>query len=527
MGTVKAVASGWIDTGLIKVINVLDFDAVGDGSADDTAAIQAAFTAAKQETNGVTVYLPAGDYLADARLATLTDSDPRINILGAGQENTKITLSGNLSNPLFSITGSAQNAHVVRFTVSDISFRNPSRAFTGNIFDINRANHVSMTRVYFQSIDGICLDLEEVWDSVFSDCKLVDSGNATNTQPMLKMVANDGDDVDTGCNHIRFISCQFEEPQYESVQLNKHSVANTFVACKWHGDNPAVNNDHLVLDDADRNQVIGCAFQAGGDNYIQIKSGSTDTMITGAHFRSAGDVAIEITDGTRTMIAGCTFTVNTTASVRITAGTLNVYGPSNKSADTKVIVGSGTLGVVFGYGRLYLDEDFANGFTPSSPGGGADNLVIEEDGNAGLSIVTPSDKSGTILFGDDSASNSGIIQYSHSADTLSISTGGGAFKFNSREILRANVGTIASPAGAQLILTGGDFFSITGTNNITSIATASSTNGRMVVLNFAGILTFTDGNNLKLAGDFVTTADDTITLICNGTDWHETARSVN
>ena len=32
-----------------------------------------------------------------------------------------------------------------------------------------------------------------------------------------------------------------------------------------------------------------------------------------------------------------------------------------------------------------------------------------------------------------------------------------------------------------------------------------------MTLMFQGILTFTDGNNLKLAGNFVTTADDTIT----------------
>lgn len=45
---------------------------------------------------------------------------------------------------------------------------------------------------------------------------------------------------------------------------------------------------------------------------------------------------------------------------------------------------------------------------------------------------------------------------------------------------------------------------------------------------FQGIVTFTDGNNLKLAGNFVTTADDTITLCCaDGTNWYEVCRSVN
>jgi hypothetical protein len=83
----------------------------------------------------------------------------------------------------------------------------------------------------------------------------------------------------------------------------------------------------------------------------------------------------------------------------------------------------------------------------------------------------------------------------------------------------ASAATIALPHGEEVI-------SISGTTNITSITALGHTN-RRVTLVFAGILTFTDGSNLKLAGNFVTTADDTITLVCDGTNWYEVARSVN
>lgn len=86
---------------------------------------------------------------------------------------------------------------------------------------------------------------------------------------------------------------------------------------------------------------------------------------------------------------------------------------------------------------------------------------------------------------------------------------------------------IASPAGGELTLGDGTYFNITGTNNITSIAAASATAGRLVILHFADALTFTDGNNLKLAGNLVTTADDLITLLCDGTNCYEMARSAN
>lgn len=69
-------------------------------------------------------------------------------------------------------------------------------------------------------------------------------------------------------------------------------------------------------------------------------------------------------------------------------------------------------------------------------------------------------------------------------------------------------------------------FRITGTTTITGI-TATEQAGRTVTLIFAGALTMTDGGNLKLAGDFVTSADDTMTLVCDGTNWYETTRSAN
>lgn len=87
-------------------------------------------------------------------------------------------------------------------------------------------------------------------------------------------------------------------------------------------------------------------------------------------------------------------------------------------------------------------------------------------------------------------------------------------------------GDVASAASITLS-TAAEVFTISGTTNITSISAASAVESRVVTLIFQGVLTFTDGNNLKLAGDFVTTADDTITLACNGTNWYEIARSAN
>jgi hypothetical protein len=91
------------------------------------------------------------------------------------------------------------------------------------------------------------------------------------------------------------------------------------------------------------------------------------------------------------------------------------------------------------------------------------------------------------------------------------------------------VRTIASAAALTLTpVPSGPYasFIISGVTNITSMF-ATGWAGKSVTLIFQGVLTFTDGSNLKLAGNFVTTADDTITLTSDGTNFYEVARSTN
>jgi len=85
--------------------------------------------------------------------------------------------------------------------------------------------------------------------------------------------------------------------------------------------------------------------------------------------------------------------------------------------------------------------------------------------------------------------------------------------------------TVASAAALPVPI-GTKVCKVSGTTNITSIP-ALGFAGRTLTLIFQNALTFTDGSNLKLAGNLVTTGDDTITLSCDGTVWYEQSRSVN
>jgi len=88
-------------------------------------------------------------------------------------------------------------------------------------------------------------------------------------------------------------------------------------------------------------------------------------------------------------------------------------------------------------------------------------------------------------------------------------------------------GGVAASSATALAVPASAVYHVTGTTNITSITSTNIGTGTCIVLIFDGVLTFTDGSNLKLAGDFVTTADDTIGVCYDGTNWYETHRSVN
>lgn len=91
-------------------------------------------------------------------------------------------------------------------------------------------------------------------------------------------------------------------------------------------------------------------------------------------------------------------------------------------------------------------------------------------------------------------------------------------------IFKFKKGADVASAGALTLGDDGNVFDITGTTGITSIT--AKTAGTVVMLQFDGALTITDGSNLKIRGDFITAAESTIMLYCDGTSWFEISRSI-
>lgn len=81
-------------------------------------------------------------------------------------------------------------------------------------------------------------------------------------------------------------------------------------------------------------------------------------------------------------------------------------------------------------------------------------------------------------------------------------------------------------AATLVLLPGTRTVIVNGNTGITSIS-ALGFLGKTVKFIFTGTPTVTDGSNLRLAGNFVCTADDSLTLTCTGVNWFEDSRSVN
>lgn len=80
-------------------------------------------------------------------------------------------------------------------------------------------------------------------------------------------------------------------------------------------------------------------------------------------------------------------------------------------------------------------------------------------------------------------------------------------------------------ASASTITPTGNSPHVTGTTNIDTVTAMGA--GTFLTLIFDGVLTVNDGSNLKLNGNFTTSADDTLTLVSDGTNWYEIQRSTN
>ena len=269
----------------------------------------------------------------------------------------------------------------------------------------------------------------------------------------------------------------------------------------------------------------------GGTGVMAIDIG---TGGTGAKTISIGDGASTGATALKSGSGGLGLNVNTSNPVNIgtgaATGTVTIGGNGIQAID----IGNGAAAKTVALGSLNSTST-----TTILSGSGAINLNVNN--NAPVNIGTGS-TTGTvtiggagiqaITIGNGAAAKTIILGSTDSTSTTTINAGSGGISMGGIVTLTSDVyvnkGSDATAAN-ELDIGTGTFFDVAGATNITSIAAADSIAGRIIVLQFdTTALTISDGGNLKLAGDMVTSgSDDTLTLISDGTDWWEISRSSN
>lgn len=479
------------------VLSVNDYGAVGDGVTDDTAAFQAAIDYLNS-IGGGTVHF-SGRHLIDSNLtikdyvalqgplalpdeilpATAADYDGKIGVLVVNSSATITTNDG----------ASVGNCVILRKGLN-LPFADATAATTGVAAFAGTAITVGGAGSYFHHLLVLGFN-KAIYSSGYERirCEYV-QGDCTNG---IEIVS---------CYDITYINkCHFwpfttvHQSWTTNALLRRTGTAylfssvsdwtkvtNCFSYGYYRGFNASsVDSMTFLSCSADNTSTAGVGDHTGSIGF-NVEGTSKDTRMTNCQSAAQENAyVINTTAGYHTRMIGCDSWAASSNGVVLSAGDVSILGGVQRNTVNGILVNNtATRGVIDGV-RFESCSNKPIGF-------GAVNSTI---------WIGPNNDYSTLAAGDTPATVSANypIQSIASADPL-------------------------------LLPVNGDVFEVTGTTNFGTLS--GGWRGRRATLIFTGSLTVNDGgSSMKLAGNFTTSADDTITLVHNGVAWYEVSRSTN
>lgn len=244
-----------------EVKNVKDFGAVGNGSTDDTAAIQAAIDAC---VAGDTVFFPIGTYNISSTLNADGKSIKFKGQMASLGRGSRISRTANIK--MLSWCGTAASFIQIG-GIDDLEFTANSSAYTADVIETRYATTGTFTNCAINQVTtgkGLYLGIG-AQDHTFTRLFIHGPGSATNGQ--LHMEAPDPTDGNLNVNDNRFLGCHFEQNSATpgiQVYIDYTSGAgrnnsNCFIGCKFET-NQATTNPLVKIIHGVGNQWVGCRF---------------------------------------------------------------------------------------------------------------------------------------------------------------------------------------------------------------------------------------------------------------------------
>jgi hypothetical protein len=298
--------------------NVKGYGAVGNGSTDDTAAIQAAIFAANTAGGGI-VYFPKGTYLISA---TLDLNTPGVSLVGVNKFNSWGTINGSVitfasgfAGPVVAITANNcavdglaftptsgnSTASIVTFTgtsgvnLSGCALRNVAATHTGGVVGtwLTRSRFDNVVLQGFGGFAGFSM----------TDCSIIHMYSC-NAAPVATGTSSGGPGaadyyILRGGSHV-YTNCEANGTPYNSVwfiDLNDSWF--------WDMETNGATNDAFLVDGCNDLHLIHCYQNQTCVNGIELLNSCGHIFIngcwigsyTGAAINSNGAVAHVVIDG--------------------------------------------------------------------------------------------------------------------------------------------------------------------------------------------------------------------------------------
>jgi hypothetical protein len=508
-----------VESKLQDVVSVKDFGAVGDGVADDTAAIQAAINLAS--VAGGTVYISAGTYLVSS---TLLVTSSRVYIRGDGMYNTIITRnSPSYGNTIFFNGGGTNGTLLIGAGISDLSIRTTGLMSSGAHLAMDGVTRFEVLNIYaengFINFSFAAATAGTITNTYTLGTNLY-GGSGVN-RSYVRFIGSAGGYSKKDCGDVfvnnfnwrantsnQLYNLGLEITCADGLWFNNGHIGNSVTANIYINSSNAlplnlVFFDNVMSDEGVNNSCVltgsssadfaairftGCEFKSGGNpafcQYgIVVQPGCTVDELQFANcliqeFGNSG-VVLQSTAAGSTTFDGCI--------VKGNGRTSSAPGYSiNPSVSNVSIVGGVS-------GRAY-----------NTPGAGTQTFGVFVGGSASNISITAVDLTGNAT---------GPLSVAATAEAEINNCILGAAP------TAASASTLNPPAGYR-------YFYVSGTATINNIQVSQK--DRVITMIFTDTAVVRDAvGNIKLASDLNATNDDTLTLLYNGTNWIELSRSIN
>lgn len=160
--------TAFVKTATTSAINVKSYGAKGDGTTDDTTAIQNAITAAYNQTNGGAVYLPTGTYVVSSQLTVTKNTSKNTIIFGDGMYASVIKFTASTAGEAFYVGSSTVTGGGVNVTFRDFGIVGTNTTNQKGVY-LENANLMKFVRVAFTSLQ-IGVELKSSYAVHVNEC---------------------------------------------------------------------------------------------------------------------------------------------------------------------------------------------------------------------------------------------------------------------------------------------------------------------------------------------------------------------